>query len=90
MASDFDILGLLDGFRESGSLYGYPIISLDYAVKRRAELILVVARPGSCRTIARRIGAICRENNIALIDIRGKNLLEDTKVTYVSSGISGN
>ena len=51
---------------------------------------MVVARPGSCRTIARRIGAICRENNIALIDIRGKNLLEDTKVTYVFSGISGN
>ncbi len=90
LASDFDVVGLLDGFRESGSLYGYPIISLDYAVKSRVELILVVARPGSCRTIARRIGAICRENNIALIDIRGKNLLEDTKVTYGFSGISGN
>lgn len=88
--SHFDVLGLLDGFRESGSLYGYPIISLDYAIKSRVELILVVARPGSCRTIARRIGAKCREHKIALIDIRGKNLLEDTKVTYGFFDILGN
>lgn len=78
----YEIVGLLDGFTEDGELYGKPIISIQYAVQKKVELIIVAARPGSCKAIAKRVGDCCRENRIALIDIRGKNLLESNKVSY--------
>jgi predicted HAD superfamily hydrolase len=79
---DFNVVGLLDGFRNSGELYGYPIIPLEYAVSLGIELIVVVARPGSCKAISKRIGSVCGENNIALFDVRGKDLLNQPKITY--------
>lgn len=79
---DFEIIGLLDGFREDGSLYGKPVISLQDAIDKRIALVIVVARPGSCRAIVKRIGDICRQNKVALMDIRGKDLLAKGRVTY--------
>ena len=76
------IAGLLDGFKTSGVLFGEKIISLDQAIKSGVERIIVVARPGSCKAIEKRIGEQCRENEIELYDIRGKNLLVQNKETY--------
>ena len=76
------ITGLLDGFRENGEMYGKPIVSIEDAIDNKVKLILVIARPGSCKAITRRIGNICRENNIALYDIRGVDLLTNTTVKY--------
>lgn len=76
------ITGILDSFRESGEIYGYPIIPIRETASRGVRLILVVARPGSCKAIARKIGAFCQENDIALYDVRGQNLLEDRAVSY--------
>ncbi len=78
----FQVVGLLDSFRSSGSLYGRPIISLEQAVAEQVRMILVAARPGSCRAIARRIGGICRENQIALFDTRGNDLCNMQRVVY--------
>ncbi len=78
----FHIIGLLDGFCEDGYLYGKRIVSLDACVRAGVQLIIVVARPGSCRAIAKRIGDFCLEHEIALIDIRGKNLCLQNRVTY--------
>jgi len=78
----YEIIGLLDGFTEEGALYGKPIISLQYAVQKKVELIIAVARPGSCKAIAKRIGSFCKENRIALIDIRGKDLLAENRASY--------
>ena len=89
LGNDFEIIGLLDGFREDGRLYEQPIISLDYAIQNGVELIIAVARPGSCRAIAKRIGELCRKSKIVLIDIRGRNLLEEIKTTYDFSKVSG-
>ena len=88
-AKDYEIVGLLDGFQENGELYGKSIISLDDAIKKEVKLIIVVARPSSCRAIAKRIGDICRKNAIMVLDIRGKNLLDETKVAYDFSNIEG-
>lgn len=77
-----DVVGILDGFQESGEIYGYPIISLLEALSKGARLILAVARPGSCKAIARRIRAFCQENGIALYDVRGRNLLETKAISY--------
>lgn len=78
----FEIIGLLDGFREDGNLYGKPVISLQDAMEDRIALVIVVARPGSCRAIVKRIGDVCRKNNVAVMDIRGKDLLAKGRVTY--------
>ena len=76
------VVGLLDGFREDGEIYGYPIIPIQTAIEHGLELIIVVARPGSCKAIAKRIGDMCRENGVALFDVRGKNLLAKTEEKY--------
>lgn len=73
-AQFFEIAGLLDGYRTQGMLYGMPVISLEQAVRENVELILVAARPGSCKAIAKRIGKICQRNQIALTDVRGRDL----------------
>lgn len=82
MKSKIQIVGLLDSYRVDGMLYGEPIISLTDAVESQIKLILVVARPGSCKAIAKRIGRVCIENQIDLIDIRGNHLCERKKITY--------
>ena len=86
---DCSIVGLLDGYKEDGMLYGKPIISLREAIESHVKLILVVARPGSCKAIAKRISRICIENQIDLLDIRGQNLCAIKKNTYDFKGVSG-
>ena len=78
----FQIMGLLDSYRETGTLYDMPIISLEQAIHDSVELIIVVARPGSCRAIAKRIGNLCEKNHIDLIDVRGMNLCNKKKIAY--------
>lgn len=78
----FQVIGLLDSYRSSGKLYGMSIISLEQAIVQRVSLIVVVARPGSCRAIAGKIGSICREHGIALFDIRGNNLCNTHRLVY--------
>ena len=77
-----EIVGLLDGFRENGTLYGLPILPVKRAIGLGIALIIVVARPASCRAIVKRIGELCRENQVALFDIRGNDLLQEAKETY--------
>lgn len=83
------ISGLLDGFRTDGELYGYPIIHIADSISKGIKLIIVVARPGSCKAIAKRIGKFCSDNGIALFDVRGRDLLAATNVTYDFSGLNG-
>ena len=82
LSDNFRIAGLLDSYRVDGMMYGKPIISIQQAVKSGVELILVVARPGSCKAIVKKIVNICIDNQIDLIDIRGKNLCDIKKVAY--------
>ncbi len=89
IGQDFQIIGLLDGYKEEGKLYGKPIISLQQAIECQVKLILVVARPGSCRAIVKRIGAICIDNQVALIDVRGRDLCDTKKVTYHFQNAAG-
>lgn len=89
IGQEFQIIGLLDGYKEDGMLYGKPIISLKEAVEEGVKLILVVARPGSCKAIAKRIGKVCEENQIDLFDVRGKDLCDLKKVTYNFKSVNG-
>lgn len=85
----YNVIGLLDGFKTSGQQFGYPILDINDVVKLENIIIIVVARPGSCKAIAKRIGDLCRENNVELFDIRGKNLLADTRVVYDFTAAQG-
>ncbi len=85
----FQVVGLLDGYKEDGELYDHPILPFAEVIKQKVSLIVVVARPGSCKAIAKRIGKACRENQIALMDIRGKNLLEEQKISYNFKNVEG-
>lgn len=85
----FKIIGLLDSFRDCGRIYGKEIISLHQAMAEGAKLIIVIARPGSCKAIAKRIGEACRSQGIALLDIRGKDLLEKKQVIYNFDNVKG-
>lgn len=85
----YNVIGLLDGFRTEGEQFGYPIVDIKDVVKQNNVVIVVVARPGSCKAIAKRIGDICKENNVELYDIRGKDLLQDTRVVYDFKSVRG-
>ena len=85
----FQVIGLLDGYREDGMLYEKPIISIRQAVQEQVKLILVVARPGSCRVIAKRIGGLCMEHGIGLLDIRGRDLCDLQEAVYDLKHVSG-
>ena len=85
----YNVIGLLDSFKSSGEQFGYPIVDINDVVKQENVIIIVVARPGSCKAIAKRIGDLCRENNVELFDIRGKDLLADTRVVYDFTDVQG-
>lgn len=89
MDGEFQIICLLDSYRESGTQYGKPIISVRQAIEFQVKLILVVARPGSCKAIAKKIGGLCKNNQIALIDVRGKDLSDIKKPTFCFRGKEG-
>lgn len=85
----YNVIGLLDGFKISGTQFGYPIFDINDVVKQENVIIVVIARPGSCRAIVKRIGELCRENGVELFDIRGKDLLADTRVVYDFRDVNG-
>lgn len=85
----FNIIGLLDGFKDSGEMFGQPIIPFNQAVAEGVELIIVIARPGSCKAIAKRIGDTCRTQGISLFDIRGKDLLQSNRIVFDFKSVQG-
>lgn len=89
LGTQYHIAGLLDSFREEGEFYGKSVISLKEIVEKEVGLILVAARPGSCKAIARKIEAFCKENRIAVFDIRGNDLYEKKNVVYDFKNVTG-
>lgn len=89
LASKYEIVGLLDSYRTKGTEYGYTVIPMKEAISNHINKIIVVARPGSCKAIAKRIGNVCSENKIELIDIRGKNLLQTKTSTFDFKAVKG-
>ncbi len=81
------VVGLLDGYRVEGELYGYPILTMEEALERDISAIIVVARPGSCKVIAKNIGETCENHGVALFDVRGKDLLMKREVSFDFSNL---
>lgn len=89
IADEVEIVGLLDGYQESGELYGKRIISLSEAIKENVKAVIVVARPASARIIVNRIGKICRNNNIYLYDGQGSELNCTIEHKFDLQGVNG-
>lgn len=89
LLGQYEVVGLLDSFRTEGEIYGLRVIPVEEAVRLGIRRIIVVARPGSCKAIAKRIGELCRRNEIKLYDIRGKDLLQSPRVVYDFKTIKG-
>ena len=85
----FHVAGLLDGYQTSGEIYGKPIFSMQEALDSGVRLIVAAARPESCKVIAKRIGALCAEHGIALLDIHGNDLCASPKAEYSFAGVQG-
>ncbi|SEJ87690.1 Predicted hydrolase, HAD superfamily [Propionispira arboris] len=79
----YNFLGLLDGFKDSGELYGKPIFPIDQVQFLRPDCIIIVARANSSKIICTRIGDFCKKNAIELYDIHGVKLLQEAKQTLV-------
>lgn len=86
----YNIVGLLDGYKKDGEIFGHKIISLEKAIELGIKAIIVVARPSSRRIIVNRIREKCIENSISLYDIDGHNLLYvmESKEEHIEPGIS--
>jgi len=89
LSKKYEIVGLLDSFLEIGNMYGFSIISIDEAFFRGVQRIIVIARPGSCKAIARKIGAKCIKAGISLMDIDGNDLLLKKNVRFDFENVKG-
>lgn len=74
---DYNIVCLLDGYKTDGEMYGKPVMSIEQAIDSEIDLIVIVARTNSAKVILRRIEGICRQNNIPVFDVHGKNLIQE-------------
>ena len=79
------ILGLLDGYEQSGELYDKPILSLKKVKEQGADAIIIVARASSVALIAQRVGSFCRENELGLYDVHGKDWLHELSCQMIGS-----
>ena len=68
------IVGLLDGYRTEGEMYGMPILSMEELPARNVTAVLVAARPASKRIIVNRIAGFCKAHGIKIIDAEGNEL----------------
>lgn len=66
-----NVVGLLDGTRTDGELFGKQIITIDKVFKLGAQAIIIIGRAANVRVIHRRIADFCSKNNIDVYDING-------------------
>ena len=71
----YNILGLLDGMKTSGELYGKPILNIKDCPQLKTDFIVIVARKSTTKIIKNRIFNFCQENGIGLFNILGEDLM---------------
>ena len=71
----YHIVGVLDGIKKDGTIYGVPILDETSLSKKQADLVVIVARSSNIGIILKRIARICRNSGIRVFDIQGNDLL---------------
>jgi len=84
VCDEFNIIGLLDEVRTGDVFYGKPVISLDEALGRGVEAIIIIARPSNVNIIYRRIADFCTKNNISVYTINGDILSDRNEIEFTN------
>ena len=71
---EYNIVGLMDGKRKSGKIWGQDIIDLPQLLDRKVTKIIIIAKQPSVPLIYYRIADFCKKNDICVCDINGRNL----------------
>lgn len=66
-----NVIGLLDGVRTDGELFGKSIITCSQAIEQGAEAIIIIGRAANVKIIYRRIVDLCTQYDIPAYDING-------------------
>lgn len=73
---EYNIVGLMDGKRKDGTIWGKPILDHEDVKSLKIRTIVIIARPAVMGVIYHRISRFCVENGITVYDVRGNDLLE--------------
>lgn len=73
---EYNIVGLMDGKRKDGEIYGKPILDIPEVLSLQVKKILILARPAVLGMLYHRIAGFTKENGILVMDIHGENLAE--------------
>lgn len=71
----YHIVGVLDGIKKGGTIYGVPILDETLLSKKQADMVVIVARSSNIGIILKRIAHISINSGISVFDIQGNNLL---------------
>lgn len=71
---EYNIVGLMDGKKKSGTIWGQDIIDLPELLDRKVTKIVIIAKQPSVPLIYYRIADFCKENDIYVCDINGRDL----------------
>lgn len=72
--TDYHVVGLMDGKRKSGEIWGKPILDEREVTAAGVQIIVVIARSAVLGMIYHRIEKFARENHINVYDIHGNDL----------------
>ncbi|WP_312518717.1 hypothetical protein [Anaerospora sp.] len=79
--SDFQFLGVMDGYKTGESIYGKRILSNEEVLELKTDIIIIIARANSTKIICKRIAKFCKSHKIELFDLNGVNLLKNNDET---------
>ena len=75
-ADKVDIMALVEEHPSRDDVEGIPVLSLEDAVDRGVDTIVIATKSSVELYVARRIGAFCAERGIALLDLYGNDVPE--------------
>lgn len=76
---EYNFIGLMDEVRTGEIVYGKKVMALDEVLASRADFIIILARQSNVNIIYHRIENFCRENQILVYDINGRELLQQSE-----------
>lgn len=80
---DFHFAGLLDNHKKSGNLFGLNIIDEENLDLYHIDMIIIIARSSNVKLIYKRIEKKCKELQLEVYDINGRELAaeKETNIT---------
>lgn len=74
----YNFIGIMDGYKTTGTFGGYDILDYESILKKKVEIIIILARSSNTRVIYNRISGFCKENDIIVMDVYGNDLIKNS------------